>query len=332
MWAEHRMHASPDGVEYYNYPSLLARKYWYHVLCMGQATVPAGYRMKPQVRNAYLLHYVKEGHAWHGARQQKKVAAPGAVCLMDCSEDNEHGNAGPGDAKVWWLLFSGRDIAHIYTELRADRDPIFVLRDPARFEALFLELLELTEKQPEAYESKSFAVMASMLAELFESKSSDVPTENLVGAPPVLSSPIRKGIDYIVRFHADTNLGLDRICDASGLSLRHFTRLFKSETGSTPIKYLARHRVEQAKRLLLHSNRAIREIARLVGASNPTYFAYIFRQQTNMTPRQFRSQALNAENAKNASRAPDLEDDGTPVPPASPQSGAKSKSPDSPAK
>ncbi len=304
------MHASPDGVEYYNYPSLLARKYWYHVLCMGQAKVPAGYRMKPQVKNAYLLHYIKDGHAWHGARQQKKVAAPGTICLMDCSEDNEHGNAGPGDANVWWMLFSGRDIAHIYTELRADREPIFHLSQEARaqFEKLFLELQSLTEKQPEAYESKSFAVIASMLAILFESKPVDTPTESLVGAPPVLSSPIRKGIDYIVRFHADTNLSLDRICDASGLSLRHFTRLFKSETGSTPIKYLARHRVEQAKRLLLHSNRAIREIARLVGASNPTYFAYIFRQQTNMTPRQFRSQALKAENAKPVShQSPQLE-------------------------
>jgi AraC-like DNA-binding protein len=295
MWSEHRMHASPDGIEFYNYPSLLARKYWYHVLCMGRAQIQPGYRMKPLQGSSFLLHYVRTGKAWHGVRQHKHTAFPGAVCLMDCSEDNEHGNHGPGDAHVWWLLFSGRDIPHLYTELRADRDPIFVLPDPAKFESLFLELLTLTETQPEAYEPKSFSVIAAMLAELFASRADQATTQTLIGAPPVLSSPVRKGIDYIARFHSESSLGLDRICDASGLSLRHFTRLFKSETGSTPIKYLARHRVEQAKRLLLHSNRSIREIARLVGASNPTYFAYLFRQQTRMTPRQFRAQALTAE-------------------------------------
>ncbi len=298
MWPEHRKYASPDGVEFYNYPSLLAQKYWYNVLCLGRAQVPPDYRMKPQVTSSFLLHYVRQGKAWHGVRQQKNIASAGTVCLMDCSEDNEHGNLGPEDAHVWWLLFSGRDIPHIYTQLRADRDPIFTLPDPARFEALFLELLTLTENQPEAYEPKSFAIIAAMLAELFAARAGQATTQILIGTPPVLSSPVRKGIDYISRFHWESSLGLDRICDASGLSLRHFTRLFKAETGSTPIKYLARHRVEQSKRLLLHSNRSIREIARLVGASNPTYFAFIFRQQTGMTPRQFRSQSLIATQHK----------------------------------
>jgi transcriptional regulator GlxA family with amidase domain len=207
---------------------------------------------------------------------------------MDYSEEIQNWNAGPTDADVWWVLFDGRDLPHLFTELRADRDPIFHLLDTQRFESLFLELLDLIETQPRAYEAKSFATIAALLAELFAARTEREHQVSLVGRKAVLSESVRKGIDYMTRFHSNPALGLKQVSHASGLSLRHFMRLFRSEVGMTPLQYLNRYRVEQAKQLLLSSDKTMEQIARLAGASNQNYFSFLFRKLTGKSPSEYR--------------------------------------------
>jgi AraC-like DNA-binding protein len=211
---------------------------------------------------------------------------------MDYSDENEHEAVGHKAAEVWWVLFDGRDLPHLFTELRADREPVFRLIDPKRFESLFLELLALTQTQPRGYEAKSFALLAALLAELFAARAEREYQVSLVGRKAVLSESVRKGIDYMTRFQSNPALGVKDICYAAGLSLRHFMRLFRSEVGMTPIQYLNRYRVEQAKQLLVSSDKTMEQIARLVGASNQNYFSFLFRKLTGKSPSEYRTKAL----------------------------------------
>jgi AraC-like DNA-binding protein len=291
-WRERRIHKSPDGTEYYNYPSPLAEKYWHYVLCIGRARMRPGYRYQPPRHDGFLLHYIRRGDVWHHVRGRKHAVSAGRACLMDMSGEIEFGVDGPKSAQNWWVLFNGRDLPHLFTELRADREPVFDSLDTVRYESLYLELIALTRTRPPAYEAKSNAVLSGMVAELFASRAQREAVVNLIGRNPVLSEPVRKAIDYMIRFHSESDLGLKRICDAAGLSLHHFVRLFRRETGVTPIQYLNRYRVEKAKGLLEDSGRSIEEIARLVGSSSQTYFAYLFRKQTGTTPREHRAKAM----------------------------------------
>ncbi len=288
-WRQHRVHRSAQGLEFYNYPSALAQKYWYHVFSLGRARIQPGSSQSSTPKEGFLLHYIRRGTVWHRLAGRHHDAGPGTVCLMDYGEEHEHGTAGPSEAQVWWVLFGGRDLPHLFNELRADRDPIFQLVDPARFESLFLELLALTQTRPRAYEAKSFAVLAGLLAELFVVRAEREYQVSLVGRKAVLSEPVRKGIDYIARFHSNPALGLKVLGEAAGLSLRHFMRLFRSETGLTPIQYLNRYRVEQAKHLLVTTDKTMEQIGRLVGTANQNYFAYLFRQHTGHSPREHRA-------------------------------------------
>jgi transcriptional regulator GlxA family with amidase domain len=112
---------------------------------------------------------------------------------------------------------------------------------------------------------------------------------SLIGRKAVLSEPVRKGIDYMTRFSGRTDLGLKIVCYAAGLSLRHFMRLFRAEVGMTPMQYLNRYRVEQAKDLLTTTDKSMEQIAGLVGASSQNYFSYMFRKLTGESPRTFRA-------------------------------------------
>jgi signal transduction histidine kinase/DNA-binding LacI/PurR family transcriptional regulator/DNA-binding response OmpR family regulator len=71
------------------------------------------------------------------------------------------------------------------------------------------------------------------------------------------------------------------------LSERHLDRCFRQEVGLTPIAYLNRYRVKQAKALLEAGDKSITEVAMEVGFSSGGYFARVFRQEVGVSPRAY---------------------------------------------
>jgi len=68
----------------------------------------------------------------------------------------------------------------------------------------------------------------------------------------------------------------------------YLTTCFRNELGVTPIAYLNRYRVSQAKRLLTETNKSVTEIAMEVGFSDSGYFSRVFRRETGRSPEAFR--------------------------------------------
>ena len=73
-----------------------------------------------------------------------------------------------------------------------------------------------------------------------------------------------------------------------GITEDHLTFCFRQELGITPVHYLQRYRINQAKRLLKESDQTITEIAFNVGFSDSGYFSRIFRREVGVSPEMFR--------------------------------------------
>ena len=71
----------------------------------------------------------------------------------------------------------------------------------------------------------------------------------------------------------------------------YLTFCFRQELGTTPIKYLQRYRIQQAKILLKSTTRSVAEIALTVGFSDSGYFTRIFHRETGIAPEIFRHAA-----------------------------------------
>lgn len=97
---------------------------------------------------------------------------------------------------------------------------------------------------------------------------------------------VLKAMAYI---HAYYNEPISRrdIAAHVGLSERHFTRCFHQEVGLTPITYLNRYRVRQAKVLLDNAEKGITKIAVEVGFSSSSYFTRVFRDEVGVSPRDY---------------------------------------------
>ncbi|GAN78482.1 GlxA family transcriptional regulator [Acidisphaera rubrifaciens] len=76
----------------------------------------------------------------------------------------------------------------------------------------------------------------------------------------------------------------------TGLSPRHFARLFRSETGGTPADWVESARVAAARRLLEESRAAPKQVAAQCGFANADTLRRAFQRHVGVTPAAYRRQ------------------------------------------
>lgn len=98
---------------------------------------------------------------------------------------------------------------------------------------------------------------------------------------------VRQVMAYIHQHYAEAVTREDMAAYAS-VSPRHLARCFVEETGLSPMAYLQRWRVRQARRLLEETGMGITEVAGAVGFADGGHLARVFRQETGLSPREYR--------------------------------------------
>ena len=103
----------------------------------------------------------------------------------------------------------------------------------------------------------------------------------------VLSPQIQQCCDYI-QIHVEDELNLSIVSAAIGYSASWLSSKFKRETGKSLSQYILEQRVLYAKDLIRSGNRPIQEIAERLHFKSPSHFGAVFRQQTGMSPGEYR--------------------------------------------
>jgi len=98
---------------------------------------------------------------------------------------------------------------------------------------------------------------------------------------------VRQAMAYLHE-HYDQAISRQDLARYLGMSGDYLTYCFRNEVGMTPIAYLNRYRVNQAKLLLAESNKNITEVAIAVGFSDSGYFSRVFRRQVGVSPDLYR--------------------------------------------
>lgn len=88
--------------------------------------------------------------------------------------------------------------------------------------------------------------------------------------------------------HQGEDIGLQDVARAANLSAFYFCKVFKHATGLTFTDYLARHRVERVKEMLLNPHVRISEAAFATGFQSLSQFNRTFRRIAGESPRAYR--------------------------------------------
>jgi AraC family transcriptional regulator of arabinose operon len=105
----------------------------------------------------------------------------------------------------------------------------------------------------------------------------------------------RRGEDKVLRSirHMREHLGevqsLPELARAAGLSVAHYSALFRKLTDRSPVRFLTHLKVQRASELLDTTDRPVAAIAREVGYRDPLHFSRVFKQIVGKPPTEYRS-------------------------------------------
>jgi AraC-like DNA-binding protein len=99
---------------------------------------------------------------------------------------------------------------------------------------------------------------------------------------------VEQVVNYI-EDHYSEKISLDQIAENMYLSPFYISRIFKSETGSAPIRHLINIRLEKAMELLENGyTGSIQEVAAQVGYDDAYHFSKLFKKRYGISPSQAR--------------------------------------------
>ena len=98
---------------------------------------------------------------------------------------------------------------------------------------------------------------------------------------------VRQAMAYIHEHYADS-ISRTELARHVALSEDYLTACFRNELGVTPVAYLNRYRVHQARQLLTDTGKSVTEIALEVGFSDSGYFSRVFRREVGLSPEAYR--------------------------------------------
>ena len=113
---------------------------------------------------------------------------------------------------------------------------------------------------------------------------------------PKLQSPGFVGVDAdrvlrILHERSGGGVTLHDLAEATNLTERSLSEIVLRTTGFTPMRYLLELRLNNAMKLLRHTDRSIEQIARECGFGDRYYFTRVFTKHRATTPAAFRKEA-----------------------------------------
>ena len=113
---------------------------------------------------------------------------------------------------------------------------------------------------------------------------------------PLLRSSHFRSIDNtlsVLHDNVSETVSLQDLAQHAGLSKSHFSRVFKEQTGFSPIDYFIRLKMQHACMLLSFRQDSVSQIGLELGYEDPYYFSRAFRKVIGMSPTQYRLSAHN---------------------------------------
>jgi transcriptional regulator GlxA family with amidase domain len=104
-------------------------------------------------------------------------------------------------------------------------------------------------------------------------------------------APEGSSLEPLLRWLAENlhrPLTLAEIAARASMSERSLSRHFRRQTGSTPLRWVNRHRIRAAQQLLEETDRPVERVGDLVGFESPTAFRERFREVVGVSPQAYR--------------------------------------------
>jgi AraC family transcriptional regulator, arabinose operon regulatory protein len=256
---------------------------FYTVVRAGHLVAGPEHRVEREHFPGHEIILCLSGRGWVTVGGRTQFVDAGDVVWLDCSRAHAHGAVQDCPWEVYWVRADGPQMGRLAQRMGVWSDPVVRGADTAELARLLEGVFEALPLPDGVGMPRVHAAVAGVVALIYEAWMRR--EDRLERAAPVLLRPAMERMTLFF-FEKHTVAGLARLCGMSGT---HFSRLFHRAFGTSPIDWLRRFRISQAKRLLVETTLGVEEIAFRTGYGDRFFFSKDFRRYTGATPREFRT-------------------------------------------
>lgn len=151
------------------------------------------------------------------------------------------------------------------------------------FAPYFQDVLREVSRQREGYLEICLSILNVLFAKARRSTQVEMADSSFVS-----SSLDCSGIKQLIDEHFARPITLDWLAKQAHISKYHLSHSFSKQYGVSPIQYLNKRRLEEARYLLANTLTSLNEISMLTGFASPSYFSQTFKRHTGLSPSDYR--------------------------------------------
>ena len=262
-------------------PSPLHEEIFYTVLRAGHLIGGPEHHIQRDHYPGHEIILCLRGRGYCAIGGRRHPVAAGQLVWADCHRPHEHGAVAADPWELYWLRMEGPRLSRVAEVLEVESQPVFVGFDSDAAALIYRQIFALMEDRSPEAPARIHAAAAQLVALAFASRQRQQPAERQ--SPPVLQRAVERMKLFYFQKHRVADLAA-----LGGMSESHFTRLFRAAFGTTPIDWLRRERISQAKRRLAETRDTVKEIAAQVGYGDHYFFSKDFKRFTGMPPGKYR--------------------------------------------
>lgn len=227
-----------------------------------------------------------DGHGYAVVNDRKTHLTPGHLLIIPRNCRHRYWAAEDKPWSIYWMHFLGEDADYYIDRIPHVAEPVAIDKS-AQQEAvrLFRDCLDTLESgyalPTLIYASQSARHILSLL--LF--RNSALPMEQR-------EETRRQKCDAIIEYmhsRLAEPVRLEEFARNAGLSVSHFSEMFREQTGHSPMSHFTHLKIRSACRLLDLTGKPVKAVAMETGYSDPYYFSRVFKKTMGISPDKYRA-------------------------------------------
>lgn len=258
----------------------------YLVHC-GHHRCPPGYSYNHKIPNEYHLHFVLNGKGTIKVDGVLYTVQKDDIFIIQKNIPFKYSSDQHEPWEYIWVTFDGTQAENYlnYVGLTTST-PIIASAVPTKTYFPAVQKMLDTNELTFANEIKRVGYLFEILGNLIEAQNTLKTKNNRYDYSS--DAYVEYALHYIKYNYNHTTV--NDIAKYIGINRSYLTSIFKKKLGVPPQTYLINYKLEKAEILIKNTNLPIQEIATKVGYDNPLTFSKIFKQNYNLSPKNYRDQ------------------------------------------
>ena len=227
-----------------------------------------------------VLIRVVSGAGWVRTTERQELGG-GQCLLIPAGLPHAYGADEKTPWSIQWVHFQGRASAAFAALLGAETE-VAVLTVP-RSGTETLDLARIYGGLEQGYTQPNLLSAVAQLRLVL----TELERAQRLGRPSSAGEAITASLAWMSDNLA-ARADLASLAAAAGLSIPHYSDLFRRATGYPPVEHFLRLKIQRACQLLDTTELRVNEVAAAVGWVDPFYFSRFFRKITGQSPRAYR--------------------------------------------